>query len=720
VSYYRVSSDEQAQKDISIPAQQKAIHRFVESDPDMKLVSEFRDEGESAYHPADKRPGFCEMISYCKKHKPKFILVHKLDRFSRNREESIIFKSLLKKNGVTVKSITEVYDPETPSGFLYEGMIEVINQFYSMNLALETIKGLNENASRGFQNGGVAPYGYRRDKREEGTAIRHILVPGDPVHIRIVQRIYDMAANKGLGHIQICNALNEENVPGPNGARKWSRSSVHHILTNEVYIGRVVWNKMSKGKRNPREKMIIVDNAHEAIIEKALFDKVRKAVEKRNMTNFDNDFHYARYLLGNLIFCADCGSKYVGRKQKITLRGKKTKGEEYYNYYYICGGYIRNGKKTCDAFQIKREFIENEVLEILKKNLCNPEKIEEIRLSCEAKIKTRRSCFGKDSEFIKRRIGQIEKKIENYYNAIGAGLDPLKCKDLIANLEKERTELLAEVQLIVQDDYYDTVMREGFELVKRRAMIIFKEFNEYPFEDQRSLIEFFVDRVEIIDRKVARIHLKVPFEDNCKRITELESEVAVSAVRGGNDDVTAKGLKQVQKGADVAEFFDQNKRIVRNVVYPQRTIQLPGDNPLQNSKKGVSTENLEKLQCDNPLAFPVLMNDTGCTVSGFNHIGDFGVEPGSIVGSRLSANVPQPDAPESDVAALVPAVEEKSVSAANAQPTRRIRSRIKPPIIEVVYVPTKIDSDDKKVVYDIIADWILADIEKEIKKKRSL
>jgi len=157
VSYYRVSSDEQAQKDISIPAQQKAIHRFVESDPDMKLVSEFRDEGESAYHPADKRPGFCEMISYCKKHKPKFILVHKLDRFSRNREESIIFKSLLKKNGVTVKSITEVYDPETPSGFLYEGMIEVINQFYSMNLALETIKGLNENASRGFQNGGVAP-----------------------------------------------------------------------------------------------------------------------------------------------------------------------------------------------------------------------------------------------------------------------------------------------------------------------------------------------------------------------------------------------------------------------------------------------------------------------------------------------------------------------------------------------------------------------------------
>ena len=226
VSYYRVSSDEQAQKDISIPAQQKAIRKFVENDPELKLVKEFRDEGESAYHSADKRPGFCEMISYCKKHRPRFLLVHKLDRFSRNREESIIFKSLLKKHDVLVKSITEVYDPETPAGFLYEGMIEVINQFYSMNLAMETRKGLNENASRGFQNGGVAPYGYQRKKIEEGTAIRNILVPGDPREVETIKRIFDLATNKGLGHIQICNALNEEGIPGPGRSKQWSRSSI--------------------------------------------------------------------------------------------------------------------------------------------------------------------------------------------------------------------------------------------------------------------------------------------------------------------------------------------------------------------------------------------------------------------------------------------------------------------------------------------------------------
>jgi site-specific DNA recombinase len=162
VTYCRVSSDEQAEKDNSIPAQRKALRAWVAQNPGTTIVREFVDEGISAYAPADKRPGFCEMISFCRKNDVTFILVHKLDRFSRNREESILFKGLLRKHGVQVKSVSETFDPESPQGFLYEGMIEVINQFYSMNLATETLKGMRENASRGWVNGGVAPYGYRR------------------------------------------------------------------------------------------------------------------------------------------------------------------------------------------------------------------------------------------------------------------------------------------------------------------------------------------------------------------------------------------------------------------------------------------------------------------------------------------------------------------------------------------------------------------------------
>ncbi len=184
VGYVRVSSEDQAQKDLSIPAQVKAIERYAAEQPDVQLLQIFRDEGISAYAPADKRHGFMAMIKFAKENSISHILVHKLDRFSRNREESILFKSLLKKQNVTVKSLTESYDPDTPSGFLFEGIIEVINQFYSMNLAMETRKGMAENASRGFCNGGVAPYGYdKMDVPGIGDRVHKKLTLGDPVAV---------------------------------------------------------------------------------------------------------------------------------------------------------------------------------------------------------------------------------------------------------------------------------------------------------------------------------------------------------------------------------------------------------------------------------------------------------------------------------------------------------------------------------------------------------
>lgn len=99
VGYARVSSEEQAAKDLSIPAQIKAIKRYADENDDLVLLDIFRDEGISAYASADKRPGFKAMINLAKDSDISVILVHKLDRFSRNREESIIFKSLLKNMG---------------------------------------------------------------------------------------------------------------------------------------------------------------------------------------------------------------------------------------------------------------------------------------------------------------------------------------------------------------------------------------------------------------------------------------------------------------------------------------------------------------------------------------------------------------------------------------------------------------------------------------------
>ena len=251
ITYCRVSSEEQAQKDISIPAQRKAIHRWAEAEPGVVVLQDFVDRGISAYAPADKRPGFCEMVSFCRKNDVNLILVHKLDRFSRNREESILFKSLLRKHGVTVKSITENYDPETPQGFLYEGMIEVINQFYSMNLATETIKGMRENAERGFHNGGRVPFGYRLEKVMLGAREHSKLVHGPEEEVALVREIFRLATELGMGVKSIANELNKRGVQGPC-SRHWNSSTVNHMLGNRVYTGDQVWFRSKKESRDGR------------------------------------------------------------------------------------------------------------------------------------------------------------------------------------------------------------------------------------------------------------------------------------------------------------------------------------------------------------------------------------------------------------------------------------------------------------------------------------
>src|SRR5215471_21440694 len=135
VSYARVSSERQAEKDLSIAAQLKALRKYA-LERDWEIRSEFVDEAESAR--SANRPAFKEMIALARQKQKGFdaILVWKLSRFARNREDSIIYKSLLRKHGISVISINEQVD-ETPAGKLLEGMIEVIDEFYSINLAQE-------------------------------------------------------------------------------------------------------------------------------------------------------------------------------------------------------------------------------------------------------------------------------------------------------------------------------------------------------------------------------------------------------------------------------------------------------------------------------------------------------------------------------------------------------------------------------------------------------
>ncbi|MCG5253450.1 recombinase family protein [Brevibacillus agri] len=276
VAYLRVSSKQQTERELSIPAQREAIQRYADQ-KGWSIVEEFVDESKSA-KTAD-RPAFQRMIAKAKQPQKNFqaILVHKFDRFSRSREDHIIYKALLKKQGIFVYSVTEQTEPDTPHGVLLEGMLEVISEFYNLNLRNETLKGMKENASRGFHCGGRIPYGYRTIVVDGHVT----LVPGEQHEVEAVQLIFKLAA-EGMGGKKIARILNEYNLQHAID-RRWSPSTVLSILDNQVYLGHRIWNKRTKSvtQFKDADEWIVVPNSHPPIVSQQQWDAAHTELQQR-------------------------------------------------------------------------------------------------------------------------------------------------------------------------------------------------------------------------------------------------------------------------------------------------------------------------------------------------------------------------------------------------------------------------------------------------------
>ena len=518
VIYCRVSSDEQAQRDLSIPAQRKALIRWVNENPECKLVAEFIEEGESAYHSADRRPKFQEMISLCRKNKEiDTILVHKLDRFSRNREESIIFKALLRKHGVTVRSISEPFDPDTPQGMLFEGMIETINQFYSANLATETLKGMKENAERGWNNGGRVPFGYRLEQVTNENGRTHSkLTLGPEDEVSVVREIFDMSVSQSLGIGAIVNILNGRELPSPLGGH-WNKSSIGNILKNRAYMGDRVWNRRGKNHTiaNPKDDWVIAENAHEPIVDKELFQKRQVEAKKRRFDVGDRKLHSVNYLLSRLIKCESCGHNFVGKGGARTLKD----GTRHRLYYYRCGGGLSKGKHVCStAPSIRADWFDAQVIMSIRDQLCSQENLKKLSSLIKEKIEERRRKFQRNPRAVEQKLANIDKSIDNYYRAIGEGLDPLVCKQKIKELENRKEKLLEEAAELQRENYYQSAMERVDTEIQHFAEAFSQSFEALPFNIKRSIILRFIDGIRITQDKVAKVEVKVPFDHEGYRL----------------------------------------------------------------------------------------------------------------------------------------------------------------------------------------------------------
>ncbi len=191
--YARVSSEKQ-DTDLSLSAQLRALREYSDRNG-YQVVREFVDEAENGRTIA--RPAFKEMITLARRPQKPFevILVWKYSRFARNREDSIVYKTVLRKNGVQVISINEPFD-DTPTGRLLEAIIESLDEFYSDNLGEEVTRGMRESASRGFYLSSKPPYGFRKIRVRDGGKER-TKPEIDPYQASIVASIFDDVLHGG-------------------------------------------------------------------------------------------------------------------------------------------------------------------------------------------------------------------------------------------------------------------------------------------------------------------------------------------------------------------------------------------------------------------------------------------------------------------------------------------------------------------------------------------
>ncbi len=271
VIYARVSSERQ-DVELSISAQLKALREYATKNGH-EVLREYVDEAESGR--TSHRPAFMEMIAAAKRKDRPFdvILVWKYSRFARSREDSIVFKTMLRKCGVQVLSVNEPTD-NSPTGKLLEAMIESLDEFYSANLGEEVTRGMRESASRGFWVSPRTPYGYRRVRVSDGGKQRVKLEP-EPGKAEVVRRLFDSVV-RGKGLMDIARGLNGDGIAGPRG-KSWGKTSVYQTLANEVYTGTLVWGRTSIRKLTP----IRVESAWPAIVSRETFEAAQKALADR-------------------------------------------------------------------------------------------------------------------------------------------------------------------------------------------------------------------------------------------------------------------------------------------------------------------------------------------------------------------------------------------------------------------------------------------------------
>ena len=452
VIYARYSSDNQREE--SIEGQIRECQSFAER-KGYTVIRTYIDRALSGTR-ADNRPEFQQMISDSTLREFQYVIVWKIDRFSRDKFDSVKYKYALKSSGVSVISATEPIDG-SPEGQMMESVFEGISVYYIKDLAQKTSRGMTENAIKGKFNGGTLTFGYTIDENH------HFQL--DPVNAPIVLDVFTRYSEGET----IRSILDDINSKMSNNGRKFTYHFLNWMLNNRRYLGEYKFQDTVNNEAIP------------PIISQELFDKCqhRLNVNKHKAGSFKKNKE--KYLLTGKIFCGICGASISG----ISGTGKC---KSIYRYYKC----MNVKKHKCRKKPVQKEMIENIVLNAALDIFKDKALIRKIS----------KACFDLQSKespmlpALKRRLRENQKEIKNLMTAIKAGIVLKTTKAELEKLEAEQEQL--EINIAMERLIKPMIPQE-----KNQAWLM--NFAAADLSDQsqkQRIIDIFVNSVYVYDDRM--------------------------------------------------------------------------------------------------------------------------------------------------------------------------------------------------------------------------
>ena len=448
VIYARYSSDSQSEQ--SIEGQIRVCEEYAQRN-NILILNTYIDRAMTGTN--NNRPDFQRMLKESSRKEWDYVLVYKLDRFSRNKYETAIHKKTLRDNGVKLLSAMENI-PDTPEGIILESLLEGMNQYYSTELAQKVSRGMKETRRKGLYQGGTVLYGYKIEGRK-------IVI--DESNAEVVRYMYSEYA-KGEYVRDIISTLTERGIYYKG--KPFVRNSVYNILRNEKYSG--VY-------RHGEE---VIDNMYPQIVPTDLLEKVQAKVQanKYGKKSVTIDF-----LLRQKLKCGYCGEPMHG-ESSTTKNGTKI-------YYYKCNG-RKKRINDCNKEMIRKEVIEDLVITTIIEKLSSPENIDRIVKEL-LQIQEQQIKENSILNVLIKQQRQVETALNNLICAVERGIISNTTNKRLHELEQQQEQI--ERQILIE---------RSKQAVQLKESDIREFYTQYLKSEPKMLITHFIKEIRLFDDKV--------------------------------------------------------------------------------------------------------------------------------------------------------------------------------------------------------------------------